>query len=79
MLRVEEARARLGLDKESAMLTFEKQLDGQLKQRVELKKALCEMDALGILVTWGDVVRAARELCKQDVQAYNAATPGAER
>ena len=61
------------------MLAFEKQLDGQLKQRVELKKALCEMDALIILVTWGDVVRLARELCEQDAQEYNAATPSTAR
>ena len=31
VLRVEEARARLGLDKETVMMAFEKQLDGQLK------------------------------------------------
>ena len=37
------------------------------------------MDASGILVTWGDVVRAARELCEQDAQAYNAAAHGAAR
>ena len=61
------------------MLAFEKQLDGPLQQRVELKKALCEMDASGILVTWGDMVRAARELCERDAQVYSAAIPGTTR
>jgi len=54
-------------------------LEGQLKQRVELKKALCEMDASGISVAWGDVVSAARELCERDAQAYNAAAPDVAR
>ena len=62
VLHVEESRARLRLDQESVMLAFEKQLTGELQARVNMRKAMKEIDVGGGMVAWDEVVCGAREL-----------------
>ena len=44
------------------MLTFEKQLTGKIQARVNMRKAMKEIDVGGGTVAWEEVVRDAREL-----------------
>ena len=61
----------MGLDSESVMLAFEKQLVGELQACDNMRKPIREIDVGGGMVSWEEVVCGVREL------QYHAATQAA--